>query len=249
MQEEGGVDSPVLGAPHRWPSVLAVVALAGAMTLTGALFFRDRQNSALASSSLANAAQDEVAYVTLSRLSTSIELANAFQRTGVLGMRQLAVHSLRSLVVAPLGGTLSVAPAGWTLALGGGWACLTWAHVQAHWTVPVVSRGVCGQAQIQVTQTVPRGAYAIALTNDVRSQRAAIDAGYVTAAFASTAQGYSPRFSLAALADRFHRLGPVGFRSVVTPHGVTVIDGLSTACVMPTASAQLARISAGACAS
>jgi hypothetical protein len=249
MQDEGDDDTRVRRTSRRWPSVLAIVALAGAMTLTAALFLRDRQNTALASSSLANAEQDEVAYVTLSRLSSSIVLANEFQRAGVVGMRQLAVHSLRSLVVTPLGGTLNVAPGGWTLALGGGWACLTWARTDLHWVVPMVSRGVCGQAQIQVTPTVPRGAFAIALTNDVRSQRAASDAAYVAAAFASTAQGYSPRFAVAALADRFHRLGPVGFRFNVTPSGVTVTDGLSTACLMPTMSAQLARIAAGACTS
>lgn len=236
-----------LRAPRRWPVVLAILALAIALALTGALFVRDRENAAAASSSRANTVRDKIAYASLARLSSSMLLGDSLSRSGVLGLRQFDARDLRQNVVAPLGGTLTTSPGGWTLALGGGWSCLTWIHVEVHWIVPDVSRGVCGQAPIQVTPIVSPTVYALAIRRDERAQRAAMDAAYVVAAFASTAQGYSPRFSLAALADRFERLGHVDFRSAITPVGVTVIADGSSACLAPTPSQQFARILPGRC--
>jgi len=242
----GALGTAKVRPPRRWPMVAATTVLAASVLFTAALVARDRQNAAAASAARANAARDAVAFASLRRVSASINLADQLQHVGVLGLSQIGVHDFRSLVVSPLGGTLTTTQRSWTLSLGGGWACLTWAHSH-HWSVPRVSRGVCSNAPIQATPAVSSGTLRQAVRNDAQAQRAALDAALVTAAFASTPQGYTPKFSLAALRDRFARLDDAAFRAAVTPSGVTIQEGGSVACVVPTATQQAVRVIAGAC--
>jgi len=230
-----------------WPTVAAVVLVAAGLVLTGILVFRDRQNAAAASSSPANAARDAVALLSLERVSNALTLANHLERARVFGLRQILLSDFRHALVGSLGGTLSTSGNQWTLALGGGWACLTWLHVDGQGFESHVTRGVCQSAQIQDTSAVPNDTFVLAATHETRLERAAVDAALVSASMASTAQGYSPSFSLAALANRFARLDDAGINTVATPIGVTVVTSGSAACMVPAPSQTSAWVLSGPC--
>jgi hypothetical protein len=156
--------------------VLAVTSLA----LTGALFARDRQNAASASGSRANARQDDLALATLQSLSRTLRLDVALARSGLgrLGLGRLDVHAVESTVVAPLGGTLERLHGEWTLALDGGFACLTW-HA-GHTTT--AARGVCSDnTPLVVAPTISIGQFRAAERRAARMERVAAEAAGLVA--------------------------------------------------------------------
>jgi hypothetical protein len=227
--------------------VLVATALVSALALTGLLAFQDRENADAASPARANTARDAIAYESLQQVSRSTALASSLQRVGILGLQSIGIRDFQSVVVSQLGGTIAATPDQWTLALGGGWACLSWPQGSS-WRAPSVSRGVCSGAPIVRTPSVSAAALARAVQCTERQQRAALDAAFVAVAISSPAQGFDPRFSMTSLAGHFDRLGHVGFRATVTSSGVTVMSKTSEACLTPTPSAQLVRIVLGPCA-
>ena len=60
--------------PRRWPSVVVTVMVVFSLSLTGFLFFRDRQNAEAATGARSNAPQDALAMATLSRLAQTLDL-------------------------------------------------------------------------------------------------------------------------------------------------------------------------------
>ena len=245
-QDPAAITAPPRRQPRRWPSALVATAVVSALALTGLLVFQDRENADAASSARANSARDAVAFESLQQVSHSIELASSLQRAGILGLERIGVRDFQSLVVSPLGGMVIATPSQWTLALGGGWACMSLAEV-AGWRPPSVTRGVCSGAPIVRTPSVSAAALDGAIQRVERKQRAALDAALVAAAISSTSQGHDPRFSLRSLADHFRRLDHVDFRAQVMPSGVTVTSKTSVACVRPTSTAQFVRIVLGPC--
>jgi hypothetical protein len=231
--------------PRRWPSVLVAIALASALALTGLLVFQDRLNASAASSSRANAARDAVAYESLQQVARSIDLADTMQRSGVVGLLQITTRGYES-VVSRLGGAIIPSTGQWTLALDGGWACMSW-PVGSTWRAPSVARGICSGDPIVRTPLVTSDAIAHAELRALRQQRAAIDGAFVAATIASPSSSVDARYSIASLAVDFHRLGHVGFRDEVTVHGVTVLSKTSEACLSPTSRATLVRVMLGPC--
>jgi hypothetical protein len=231
--------------PRRWPSILVAIALVSALALTGLLVFQDRQNADAASSARVNAARDAVAYESLEQVSRSIDLANTLQRSGVVGLLAITTTDFQS-VVSRLGGAILSTPGQWTVALGGGWACMSWPPAST-WSAPSVARGVCGGVPIVRTQSVSAAALERALLGTQRQQRAAVDGAFVTATSDSTSSSTTLRYSIGSLAADFHRLGHVGFRVEVTEAGVTVLSQTSEACLAPTSSALLVRVALGPC--
>jgi hypothetical protein len=221
-------------------------AVVSALALTGMLVFQDRENADAASSARANTARDAVAFESLQQVSGSIVLASSLRRAGILGLQRIGVRDFQSLVVGPLGGIVVATPSQWTLALGGGWACMSLAQVKG-WRPPSVTRGVCSGAPIVRTPSVSAAALDGAVQHIERQQRAALDAALVAAAIPSTSRGSDARFSLRSLADHFRRLDHVDFRAQVMPSGVTVTSKTSVACVRPTSTAQSVRIVLGPC--
>lgn len=253
---KGVIVSTKAGAPsvatdrsstRRWPAALACFALVCALALTGALFNLDRENVADASSSPANAARDSMARTALSILAVSYTRADQFHREGVLGLRQVATHELRALVVNPLGGTFYASPTSWTLALNGGWACLSLLRTERRLFVPEVSRGVCGDTVIQATPSVSTLEFRRAMRQALLAQRASLDAAVVSAALSSTSTSASPDFTPMALAGAFGRVTHSSFTSAVTIDGIVVRDGASSACVQPTATQDRVVIESGEC--
>ena len=224
--------------------MLVAVSVVSALALTGLLALQDRENAAAASPARANAARDALAYAGLMQVSRTVELAAALQRDGVLGLQGIGLRDFQAVVVGRLGGTIVATPGQWTLALGGGWACLTWPPsigVRA----PVVSRGVCSGAPIVVTPAVSAAALARAVRCTERRQQAALDAA--VAAVSLSTQGAEPRFSVHSLLVHFRQLSDLDFRARPTPSGVTVMSKTSEACLRPTSTGQLAQVALGPC--
>lgn len=225
--------------------MLVAIGLVSALALTGLLAFQDHENADAASPARANATRDAIAYDSLQQISRSIELAGALQRLGVLGLERIGIRDFQSVVVSRLGGTIVTTPGQWTLALGGGWACLSWPKTS--WREPSVSRGVCSGAPIVRTPSVSAAALARVVQCTERRQRAALDAALVAATISTTAKGFAPRFSATSLAVHVDRLGHVDFRVEVTPDGVTFMSKTSAACLRTTSTAQLVRVVLGPC--
>lgn len=233
--------------PRRWPAVVAGLVAVLALGLTSALMIVNHENALAASAAAANAQRDALAVVSLNHVSQSIVLADDFEHVGVYGYRAIDVRSFRSLVVAPLGATLVSHDGTWSLALDGGWACM---RLEAHGqplSHPTITRGVCGGAPIDATPTVSLASVTKALARADGAQRAALDAAYASALFASTAEGYEPRFSIEALRDRFNRLSGSAFHADVTSSGVTITTPSSVACVRPVNKQQAVDILDGSC--
>lgn len=238
---------PTATAPRRWPSILVTLVVVFALSLTGFLFFRDRQNAAAATASRANAAQDALALASVQSFARAMDLDASMRRAGVVGLRAIGVRDFQSLLVAPLGGALEVGPNQWTLALNGGWACLTWLAGRADSGMATASLGECtDNAPIVSTSGVTPAQFRFAEARMAREQLAALDAAGVAAAISSTAVG-PLRFTLPELATSFARLSGVPFRSWPTMTGVTVAASTSAACLQPTASDAQVRVTLGPC--
>jgi hypothetical protein len=233
--------------PRRWPSVLVALAVIVSLSLTSFLFLRDRQNAEAATGSRANAPQDALAVAALSRLARLLDLDASVRPAGVLGLRSIALFDFQSLVVGPLGGALDRGAGRWTLALDGGWGCLTWLQGRGDAGMAVASRGVCSDdVPLLSTQGVTPLRFSHAQAKVVAQERAAVDAVDAAAAISSTAGGDA--FSVRTLASRFAQLHAAGFRSWATTAGVTVMTTGSTACLRPTAAYARVRVSSGPCA-
>lgn len=247
MPESHGVYATVARAPRRWPSVVVSLVVVFSLSLTGFLFFRDRQNAAAATGSRTNSAQDAIALATLSVFARTIVLDASLRRAGIMGLRSIAQREFESLIVAPLGGALEFGAHQWTLAIDGGWACLTWLQ-GAHAGMATTRLGVCtDNSPLVATATVTPQQFTGAEHLVARVHRAALYAAEVAAAISSTAQGYNPRFSLHALTTRFARIVHVPFRSWATTTGLTVATASSAACLQPTVTDTQVRVLLGPC--
>ncbi len=234
--------------PRRWPSVLVTIIAVFSLALTGFLFFRDRENAAAATGSRTNAAQDVLAVATLSRLAQAMDVDASMRLAGVDGLRAIALADFHSLVVGPLGGAVETGPNQWTLALDGGWACLTWHQGRGDDAAATVRLGVCtDDAPLVSTASVTLGQWRDAVAAMASRERAAVDAADAAAAFSSTSVGYNPRFSLPVLSTRFAQLHNVGFRAWPTATGVTVATRGAAACLQPTATESQVRVLLGPC--
>jgi hypothetical protein len=234
--------------PRRWPTVLVTVVVVFSLSLTGFAFVRDRQNADAATGSRTNAARDALALATLYRFAQLLDLDASMRLGGVIGLQPIAQHDFQALVVGPLGGTLEIAPHQWSLALNGGWACLTWSRGHGAVGMASTALGVCtDDAPLVSTSGVTAAQFQHAEAMVARAERAAIDAADAAAAMSSTSQGYDPRFSMPALTSRFARLHGVAFRSWATPWGITVATATSAACLQPTATEAQVRVTVGPC--
>jgi hypothetical protein len=234
--------------PRRWPSVVVTVMVAFSLSLTGFLFFRDRQNAEAATGDRTNAPHDALAMATLSRLAQTLDLDASMRLAGVVGLRTIGLHDFQTLVVNPLGGAVERGPAQWTLALDGGWGCLTWLQGRGDLGMAVASLGVCtDNAPLLTTQGVTAAQFIHAEALVATRERAAIDAAGAAAAIASTSQGGSARFSILSLFQRFAHLHDTEFRSSAAATGVTVTTASSTACLQPT-TYDAVRVTVGPCA-
>jgi hypothetical protein len=233
---------------RRWPVLVAVSTLAAAVALTGLLAVRDRMNSDAASPSAANQARDAVAVLSLQHVASSLALAQGLQDHGVLGFGEIRVGGFRRDVVAPLGGTLITSRRAWTLALGGGWACLRFVGADNAAT-PVVTRGVCKDVPIESTPTVSIESLRVALAKEAAVQRAAVAAVQVSDRIASKMRDNPHRFSLSVLATTLGQMSENGVRADLTIEGVTVQVRGSVACLVPSRTEATVLVALGRCAS
>jgi hypothetical protein len=231
---------------RRWPSALLAIVIVAALSLTGYLFVRDRANDAAASSSRANAARDELAVKSLGLLSASLQLANTMERQGIYGLRDLGLHDYLVNIIEPLGGSLITQHNQWTLALGGGWACLTWERNPGGWTWTKVTRGVCGGAPIEATSAVSEGRVLIAIARTSKVEDAAVAAATAIDDAAPGTRG-APMFTIGIIAREFKVLASQPFRWSASPEGVTVVLHNSEACLMPTISHNAVDVVPGPC--
>lgn len=211
--------------PRRWPAALASLGVACGVALTAVLVVQDRSNSSAASSSKANAARDAYAVESLREVAKSMEYASLMASFGVVGLRDLSLNTYLDNAVSPLGGTLTLATGGWTLALGGGWACLTWTR-EATARTWHVHRGICPGAPIDATPAVTVGQVRAALRRTSALEHAADVASFAAAA--------SPRThaSLEELLKVFRgHNGDLPFRWNATAVGVSVVTDASAACL------------------
>lgn len=235
--------------PRRWPSVVVTLMVVFSLSLTGFLFFRDRQNAEAATGARSNAPQDALAMATLSRLAQTLDLDASMRLAGVVGIRTFGLRDFQALVVGPLGGTLERGPGQWTLAMDGGWACLTWVQGRGDAGMAVASLGVCTDNQpLLSTPGVTPAQFIRAEARVTTRERAAIDAADTAAAIASTSDGDSPQLSIRMLSTRLSRLHDGGFRSWVTTEGISVATASSSACLQPTATGEQVRVTIGSCA-
>ena len=216
-------------ATRRWPAVLAATGVAAALALTAFLVMQDRENLSAASSSRANAHRDALAVSSLTDMARSMAYASAMAHLGVVGLKDIGLHAYQDGIIDPLGGTLTLATGGWTLAIGDGWACLHWTHHDGD-TGWFVTRGVCPGASINVTPSVTTAAARAALDRTDSTQHAALLAAFAAAA----ASRASKHISVRALAAIFagHR-DALPFRYETTPFGVSVQTNASAACLRP----------------
>lgn len=234
--------------PRRWPSVLVTIVAVSSLALTGFLFFRDRENAAAATGSRTNAAQDALAVATLGRLAQAMDVDASMRLAGVDGLRAIALADVRSIVVGPLGGAVETGPNQWTLALDGGWACLTWHPGPSDAPAATVRLGVCtDDAPLVSTSSVSVAQWRGSESAMAVRERAAVDAADAAAGFSSTSVGYNPRFSLPVLSTRFAQLHDVGFRAWPTTSGMTVATRGAAACLQPTATETQVRVLLGPC--
>jgi len=234
---------PRWDVPRRWPAAAVAVAVVVSLVLTVVLVLHDHGNAVAASSARANGARDATALAALRSMGATLAVDDTMRDVGILGLRPLGVSEFRDDVVAPLGGNLEASGAQWTLALGGGWACLRWGDRHGR-LAPVVTRGVCPNDLIVSTPVVERDALVQALRVERRQLQAALDAAEVTAALVPTTS--RAPFTLVALTHRFARhLG--GFRAWPTPYGVTVATSGSVACASPAVTSQSVVITPGPC--
>jgi hypothetical protein len=234
--------------PRRWPSVLVTIVAVFSLALTGFLFLRDRENAAAATSSRTNAPKDALAVATLGRLAQTMNVDASMRLAGVDGLRAIALADFHALVVAPLGGAIGTGPNQWTLALDGGWACLTWHQSGAEANAATVRLGECtDDAPLVSTVGVTMLQWRTAEAAMAGRERAAFDAADAAAAFSSTSVGYNPRFSLPVLSTRFAQLHDVGFRTWATLTGMTVATRDAAACLQPTATETQVRVLLGPC--
>jgi len=241
-----GVGTPG-GRTRRWPTVITSLGVAIALCLTAVLFVRDRQNAAAASPAASNAARDEVAVATLLGVSRSLVVAHDLELRGILGMREISLVGFRAAVVGPLGGSLFTAPGAWTLAFGGGWACLHFATLDARRVALEVLRGVCPGTPIESTPGVSTAELRVALRHAAQLQRAALDAAFVSVALTVGARHAPAPYSLPTLASSIGRLPHARFRSEIGLGGVTIFEHGSAACLEPSAGARTVRVALGPC--
>jgi hypothetical protein len=232
--------------PRRWPSALVAMIAIVAISLTGWLFVKDRATDAAASSSRANAKRDELAVKSLNLIATSLELANAMERQGIYGLRDLGLRDYLADVITPLGGTLITAHNAWTLALGGGWACLTWEHNPGGATWSTVTRGVCAGTAIEATPRVSKGRVFLALARTSKAEDAAVVAATAIGNAAPGVRG-APMFTIGTISREFKLLSTHPFLWSASPEGVTVVLHTSEACLMPTVSHQAVEVIPGPC--
>ena len=161
---------------RRWPAVLVGILAAGSLVLTGALFARDRQNAAGSTASRANAGQDALALATLHSLARSLRLDAGLRAAGASWLLAADVHVVETRIVAPLGGTLERQRHQWTLALAGGFACLTWQPGPA-WGAATTARGVCSDnTPLVLAPPVSAARFSLAVHGAARAERAAANA-------------------------------------------------------------------------
>lgn len=229
--------------PRRWPTVAVALIAAAALVLTGWLFLKDRATDAAASPSPANATRDQLAVRSLNMLASSLLLADSMQRQGIYGLRDLGLNDYLTNVITPLGGSLITARDSWTLALGGGWACLTWEHDPGGWTWTKVTRGVCNGAAIEASPTVSKARAFLAIARTSKDDNAAVVAA---TAIGNAAPGVrrQPLFTIGTIAREL-RTERVPWTA--SPEGVTVVLHTSEACLMPTVSHNAVEVIPGPC--
>lgn len=228
---------------RRWPAALAAIGVALAVGLTSWLVSEDRANRAAATSSPANAARDAVAVTGLRRISSTLALASALSRDGIDGLRSIGLEAYQAHVVTALGGTLSQDESGWTLALGGGWACLQWVRSTdgSRWTTVV--RGVCPGAPILSSPVIGTGDLRDALGAAARDERAAFDAAFATDV---VARGLGS-IDLADVVHQLRQHEPLPFSWNLNEYGLTVMTDASAACVHQVAPSRTVTVEDGAC--
>jgi hypothetical protein len=232
--------------PRRWPVALVVGVLALALTLTGLLVARDRQNADAATGSVGNAGQDAVALATLNTLVRTLDLDAAVRLAGVQGLRAIALHDVTTLVVTPLGGTMEPAVGQWTLALGGGFACLTWHGVTAAAGAATAARGECASnPPLVATTAVSPTRFLFAERLVAQRERAAVAAATAAAGLANGGRGTAVRFSVPSLAVGLGRV--LGLSAWAMRDGVDVATATSSACLQPTVRGARVRVTEGAC--
>jgi hypothetical protein len=239
-------DNKTRARPRRWPSALVAVVAVVALSLTGWLYAQDRANDAAASSSRVNAQRDKVAVKSLDLMASALQLANSMQRQGIYGLRDLGLHDYLTNVITPLDGSLVTARNGWTLALDGGWACLTWETNPGGSTWTAVTRGICAGAPIEATPTVSEARVLVAVARTSKVEGAAVVAATAIGDAAPGIHG-EPMFTIGTIAREFKLLNSQPFRWSESPEGVTVVLHTSEACLMPTVSHQAVEVIPGPC--
>ncbi len=227
MRGEADHDVSATRPVRRWPAALASLGVAAVVGLTAVLVVQDRSNTNAADSSRANAARDAAAVQGLKQVGRTIAYANVMASQGVVGLRTIGLDTTLDDLVSPLGGTLTLATGGWTLALGGGWACMTWMRHGGvrEWRV---RRGICPGAPIDATQPVAPSALRAALRRTEALERAAL-----VAAFAAAASPGARRSVTELLAAFRGHASDLPFRWSATPVGISVITDASVACLRP----------------
>jgi hypothetical protein len=232
---------------RHWPMVVAVLVVIALLSGTAVSFFRDRMNAAAATSARSNAAQDALALAAATTLVHAFDLDASLRRAGVVGLRSIVISDFGSMVVAPLGGVIENGRHQWSLALDGGFACLTWKTGPDQGEV-TAGRGLCSDnTPLITTPAVSARAFLRAERYVGAREQAAVEAAIAAGALASSSSGYSPRFSLPVLATRFLRLAHPPFDSWATADGLNVATPRSTACLRPSASDAQVRVTLGLC--
>lgn len=230
-------------APRHWPAALAACGVVAAIVLTSWLVIRDRDNAAAASSSSANTARDELAVKSLRLMAGSLDLGETMQHRGVFGLGGIGLHASMKNIVRPFGGTLTKSQSGWTLALGGGWACLSWVRAQNGWDWTRVARGICPSAPINATPVVSSAQVLVAIAYASRVQRAA-----VAAAFATETMGPSDgTLTVQSIENGLRARKSLPFQWAATPYGLSVMVSQSSACFEPTTTQEPVLVRLGAC--
>jgi hypothetical protein len=211
--------------------------------LTSWLVVRDRTNAAEASSSPANAARDELAVKSMRLMAGSLDLGETMQHRGVFGFGGIGVHDSLKNIIEPFGGTLTRSRVGWTLALGGGWACLSWVRAPNGWDWTRVTRGICSSAPINATPEVSSAEVLLAIAHASQVQGAAVAAAFATEGVAPT----DATLTVQTIETGFRQIKTLPFHWAATPFGLSVMVRQSSACFEPTTTQEAVLVRLGAC--
>lgn len=173
----------------------------------------------------------------------SLDLGETMQHRGVFGFGDIGLHDSLKNIIEPFGGTLTRSRDCWTLALGGGWASLSWVRAPNGWDWTKVTRGVCPSAPINATPEVSSAQVLVAIAHASQVQRAAVAAAFATEAMEPS----NVTLTVQTIENRFRKVKALPFHWAATPFGLSVMVSQSSACFEPTTTQQAVLVRLGAC--